>query len=271
MDVVRPPSSRVETRPPPAGSGARRPCPRASTSTPRTRRTARTRDNKGPAPRSRPGGSPDRSERTPGSSRSCCRWTCSRRRRSRWPGAISAVPRSSIPRSVPRSGTPPPFRRRERFVEQGVVHRPRHDRAFVFHGHGDAETRVAVRVIRGSVEGIDDPPVRRRGNALGALLRQHPVVREPFPDPPEDVPFRFAVHVGHEVDLSLEVDRLLAPETFTEDPAAPRASSSTNSSSSRFPIAPPFFRLMRPAPIIICGLRHAPKSSAREERRRETP
>ncbi len=116
---------------------------------------------------------------------------------------------------------PPSFRRRERFVEQGVVHRPRHNRAFMLHGHGDAEARVAVRVIRGSVEGIDDPPVRRRGTPLGALLRQQPVVREPFPDPPEDVPFRFAVHVGHQVDLSLEVDRLLTPVTFPEDPAAP--------------------------------------------------
>jgi len=46
------------------------------------------------------------------------------------------------------------------------------------------------------------------------------VVRKPFPDPPEDVLFRFPVHVRHQVDLSLEVDRLLTPVTFPEDPAA---------------------------------------------------
>ncbi|MBS1244605.1 MAG: hypothetical protein H6R41_1142 [Deltaproteobacteria bacterium] len=97
------------------------------------------------------------------------------------------------------------------------------------------------------------------------------MVREPLPDPPEDVPFRFAVHVGHQVDLSLEVDRLLAPVTFPEDPAA--AAGQFLDEFEQFPFShrPPFFRLVRPAPIIICRSRRDPKSSTREERRGESP
>jgi len=63
------------------------------------------------------------------------------------------------------------------------------------------------------------------------------VVREPFPDPPEDVSFRFAVDVGHQVDLSLEVDRLPAPVTFPEDPAAAAGEFLDELQQPPFPIA----------------------------------
>src|SRR5919112_107857 len=102
-----------------------------------------------------------------------------------------------------------------------IVHHAGDDLASLLQRYGDGEYRQPVGVVRGAVEGVDDPTGIVLACALATLLGEHAVRRIGSKQRLSDDLLGPFVRLGDDIHLALVPHAVVRPETLTQHLARP--------------------------------------------------
>src|SRR5262249_7155616 len=97
-------------------------------------------------------------------------------------------------------------------VATGIKYHTRNALAFVFQSQGDAEHRIPMREVRGSVQWVDIPVKIAAGFPAAAFFAEKIMVRPQFADALDDQLFRAAIRLRDQVDITFVLDGNFAEE-----------------------------------------------------------